>query len=460
MPKKKETTSIQLFVASGAETKPIRDKVLIGLKELSQQHENSGFEFELLWWEDQSDAVPLDGSSQDQYNKLIDKSDMVAVIIHNTLGTFTEEEFNHAVKVFKSNRKSPITAVYTLPTDADNEARYLFLKSLQPNKKEYFRRRAENPDQLIDKIKGALLRIKNDYEAEQKAAVQETEDYIRRSDIDSDLTKEAVELFHQKDYIAASASLNMEAIREQAKKISAKAKEVAEAFVLKAKLELTNAQNKNRFATAENLFDEALHASRHPEIVFEYAYYCDEQNMFKKAEKLYIETLEGCRALAADNPAAYNPDVAMTLNNLAILHSDINDYQQAEQEYKEALEIRRALAAENPAAYNPDVAMTLNNLAILHSDINDYEQAEQEYKEALELYRALAADNPAAYKPYVATTLNNLAILHDDTKEYEQAEQEYKEALELITPYYEAYPNAFRDDYNRIKRNLDELAER
>jgi hypothetical protein len=57
---------------------------------------------------------------------------------------------------------------------------------------------------------------------------------------------------------------------------------------------------------------------------------------------------------------------AMTLNNLANLHRAKNELAKAEAEYVEALEIYRELAAVNPAAYLPDVAMTLINVAIYH----------------------------------------------------------------------------------------------
>ena len=61
-----------------------------------------------------------------------------------------------------------------------------------------------------------------------------------------------------------------------------------------------------------------------------------------------------------------NPNVALTLNNLAVLHRAKNELTKAEAEYVEALAIRRELAAVNPAAYLPDVAMTLINVAIYH----------------------------------------------------------------------------------------------
>ena len=55
----------------------------------------------------------------------------------------------------------------------------------------------------------------------------------------------------------------------------------------------------------------------------------------------------------------------MTLNNLAVLYRATQRMQQAERAYDEALAIQRRLAEANPDAYLPDVALTLNNLAIL-----------------------------------------------------------------------------------------------
>ena len=60
----------------------------------------------------------------------------------------------------------------------------------------------------------------------------------------------------------------------------------------------------------------------------------------------------------------------MTLNNLAVLHSDKDEFPQALDKYNEALKIRRKLDKENPKTYLRDVAMTLNNLANLHSAKN------------------------------------------------------------------------------------------
>jgi len=49
----------------------------------------------------------------------------------------------------------------------------------------------------------------------------------------------------------------------------------------------------------------------------------------------------------------------MALNNLANLHSDKNEFPQALEKYEEALKIYKALAKENPKAYQINYARTL-----------------------------------------------------------------------------------------------------
>ena len=88
----------------------------------------------------------------------------------------------------------------------------------------------------------------------------------------------------------------------------------------------------------------------------------------------------------------------------------------AEQEYQEALQIYQELAVENPRSFLPDVAMTLNNLGLLHWNKNEIVIAEQEYQEALLIRRELAVDNPRSFLPYVANTLINLSIFYLQVK--------------------------------------------
>jgi tetratricopeptide (TPR) repeat protein len=101
----------------------------------------------------------------------------------------------------------------------------------------------------------------------------------------------------------------------------------------------------------------------------------------------------------------------------------------AETANTEALAIRRDLAQRDPGAYRPDVAATLNNLAVLYRDTGRLADAETANTEALAIRRDLAQRDPGAYRPDVAQTLNNLAVLYRDTGRLADAETAYTEAL-------------------------------
>ena len=76
---------------------------------------------------------------------------------------------------------------------------------------------------------------------------------------------------------------------------------------------------------------------------------------------------------------ASHPDVAQTLNNIALVYSTQGKYSEAEELYKRALAIREHSLGES----HPDVAQTLNNLARVYRDQGRYGDAERLFKRAL-----------------------------------------------------------------------------
>jgi tetratricopeptide (TPR) repeat protein len=113
-----------------------------------------------------------------------------------------------------------------------------------------------------------------------------------------------------------------------------------------------------------------------------YAYALGQQKDYPKAESVLQELLRHRRELAAQNPAAYQPGLAWTLNSLGLVYDETNRFADAEAAYKEAADIWRALAAQNPAAYRPDLAQTLNGLGVLYGITNRFADAEAAVKEA------------------------------------------------------------------------------
>ena len=189
---------------------------------------------------------------------------------------------------------------------------------------------------------------------------------------------------------------------------------------------------------------------------FELGTYLHNQKQYHLVEDYYVKVLKTCRERAKEYPFSFNKgNVATTLNNLGVLHDDLNRHKEAEEEYKEALEIFRELAKDNPNAYMGKVADTVENLGILHNNLNCHKEAEEEYKEALKIRRELAKDNPNAYMGKVADTVENLGVLHDDLNRHKEAEEEYKEALKIRRELAKDNPNAYM---GKVAKSLNGLA--
>jgi CHAT domain-containing protein/tetratricopeptide (TPR) repeat protein len=118
-----------------------------------------------------------------------------------------------------------------------------------------------------------------------------------------------------------------------------------------------------------------------------------------------------------------HPDVATSLNNLAMLLQAKGDYAGAEPLYRRTLAVReKALGPDHP-----DVAQSLNNLAELLQAKGDYAGAEPLLRRALTIReKALGSDHPA-----VATSLGNLATLLQAKGDNASAEPLYRRALAI-----------------------------
>ena len=78
------------------------------------------------------------------------------------------------------------------------------------------------------------------------------------------------------------------------------------------------------------------------------------QNDFKRAEPVFLTTLDNARQLAQAHPAAYQPLIAETLNTLADLYRFTQRMKEAEAAYKESLDIGRRLAKVDLGAGDVD----------------------------------------------------------------------------------------------------------
>jgi tetratricopeptide (TPR) repeat protein len=121
-----------------------------------------------------------------------------------------------------------------------------------------------------------------------------------------------------------------------------------------------------------------------------------------------------------------NPDFLLTAGQKA---REKGDYTQAQEWLERLLKIRKAEGKNGL-----DLALALNELALLYDNQGRYEEAEPMYKRSLDIWeKALGTDHPD-----VATSLNNLAGLYKDQGRYEEAESMYQRALAILKAKFPA----------------------
>ena len=148
-----------------------------------------------------------------------------------------------------------------------------------------------------------------------------------------------------------------------------------------------------------------------------YVYKC---SAYGKAKPLFQQALTICKKTLGSN----HPDLAITLNNLALLYADQSSHTQAELLYQQALAIKEK--ALEPKSHT-SLATTLDNLGQLYTDQGRYTQAEPLYQQALTIKkRTLGPGHPS-----LATTLDNLANLYADQGDYNEAKPLYQRALAI-----------------------------
>jgi CHAT domain-containing protein/Tfp pilus assembly protein PilF len=182
--------------------------------------------------------------------------------------------------------------------------------------------------------------------------------------------------------------------------------------------------------------DRALHEARKLNTEFFRLHRAGKYDEARPLGERVLEIRE--RALGSDHP-----DVARSVNNLAILYDLKGDFARSELFYQRALAIREKVWGPE----HPDVAASLNNLAFLYSKRADYAKAEEFYGRALTSgEKALGPEHPN-----VAATLLNFAILCYERGNYAKAELLFQRARAI-------FEKAFEPEHHYVLAVLNNLA--
>ncbi len=175
---------------------------------------------------------------------------------------------------------------------------------------------------------------------------------------------------------------------------------------------------------------------------------------YDKALKQYFEALSQYKGYYGED----DKNVALVLNNIAIVYRYKSDYKNAIQAYQQALSIythkykkRLTEISENI----PEVSDLLNNLGITYADLGEYEKAIQYYKQAYEL--KMKDSRNGVNDTLIAGILNNMGLLYSDLGRTQEAQECYENALSLRRNNY--FSRGGTNTQNSVLENSPEIAD-
>jgi tetratricopeptide (TPR) repeat protein len=187
----------------------------------------------------------------------------------------------------------------------------------------------------------------------------------------------------------------------------------------------------NKYENAISYYEKAINANpMNVDNIEEFADYLYSIVEYPMAKIYYRKNYEIYCSFEKETPNAYLPDMARTLNSMAIVFYLMDEYPNSIEKYQEALAIYDDLIDDNKKYLSPK-ATILSNLGLLYHSDDRKVDSENAFNESLRIRRELANENQKQYCPDVATTLNNLGSLHCDYGEVPKAIEEYKESLRI-----------------------------
>ena len=164
------------------------------------------------------------------------------------------------------------------------------------------------------------------------------------------------------------------------------------------------------------------------------------------------ESVNSYRRLATVDPAAYEPNLASALNNLSNRLSEQGQRQAAVEVSREAVRILRSLVATSPTEFASDLSTALNNLGTRLAEAGEHEEAFNVATEAVAAYRRLS--NSPAVETGLASALNNLGVRLAELGRHDQALLVAREATEVRRKLANENPDAWLPDLAGSLNNL------
>ncbi len=332
----------------------------------------------------------------------------------------------------------------------------------------------------------------------------------------NEILQEVADLFFEGHIQKASEKLNvqdMEGIQAQMfelleteiklEKVRDCLEDNANEFKIKAQLTLLNlaiSEFEDRFRKVIFYFErgkisieKTKRQSSIADYYVEFSVFYQNHNQYNEAQNLAQNALS---IYEKDIYHRYIPNIAMIMNNLAVLYKDKHEFDLSEDMYKKCLYYYKELSSSNPDyLYNlcvlwnnfgefyrfidnesaksaencylealniakqcknwNNVANVNNNLASLYSDIKRFKDAERVFSENLNYYKTKQVNTED--KADIFMTLNNLAIVCQNQNKIYEARKLYDEALSLRNELLNVNSRKYKVEYAKLYISLANL---
>ena len=204
-------------------------------------------------------------------------------------------------------------------------------------------------------------------------------------------------------------------------------------------------QQCKRLVTQVQAIDAHLEQISYPSVssgrlLIDAGYYLHEQGRYPEAEPLLVRSL----SIYEQQLGEQHPNVAQSLNSLALLYRSQGRYSEADPLFVRSISIYEQQLGEQ----HPSVAASLNNLAALYESQERYSEAEPLFVRSL----SIREQQLGKQHPDVAQSLNNLAALYCSQGHYTEAES-------LFVRSFSIWEQQLGEQHPDVAQSLNNLAE-
>lgn len=195
----------------------------------------------------------------------------------------------------------------------------------------------------------------------------------------------------------------------------------------------------------DRFFQHALTSyGNNPEILFEYAFWCQRTFSGNEPEGAYLEFRKKFERGFIGRHSEY---YAIILHNLGVMYLDTQDIERSELYFDEAKKFFTSHVGENPSTFFPFFAAVLSNMSILSILKTELDDARTLAEEARDQYIMCAASDPYKYLPEVARMKMRIIDIDYTYNKFNFSDMENDDIVAICLTFAEHDPERYLPFY-------------